>query len=780
MTSAISCETTCASWRRPTEERTVRVPVSWLNLFLSRELTAREVDDLLGEAGVTVTGLAAIGAWSSRVVAARVEAPAAAPGQVCVALPTSELATLPPGTLPPPAPETMVAVALPGATLFADLDRPGLVRVPPSGRPGQAVGRVCTAAELGLDGQAGIHVLALGAVPGEPVAGLIPRARREEVLTLRIPDVLAHCGSLSGLAREINNRLGHPAPRPETTRPAPLARANGAIRMQVTVPGLAACAVLFPAPASDAESAIDWRLPSLAGLEAGSELDRALLIAAFEHGAHLSAHLMPADAPVAIRIGPGHCDAGHADAGHADAALHVTPEPLQRPPGDGQARILVVATSSADLAGGVTGCQQAAERVFRLLSPGSDAPSPLAALASGPQSARQHIALDPAEIAAKTGLAIEAGRCRDLLCTIGARSRITREGLLQVAVPPARPDLKSGDDLVAELIRLLGFTALPSTVPEDPVRPQPDHRYQALAAIRQVLASLRFYEVITPLVAENAEPGTGGGQDAPWSAGSLPLATGKEVSPGWLRSSLVPGLAQASLSQVPPGKPHQLYELGSVVAAGSAPATERCHLAVLRSAPVVPADPWPAAWEEEYWGVLDAAKAAVLALGVGEPRASAVEDSRFYPGTGAVLSISGQVVGCLGALLPAALAPLATRGVRLVAAELDLDFLLSLPRQPRELPTPPRFPVSQRDISLILPDGVPAWRVLDAVGQAGPLLRSAEISAVYRDPRVPDAPRVVTVRLILGSPWRTLRKQEAATAVERATLAARSVGAIPR
>jgi hypothetical protein len=752
----------------------VRVPVSWLNGFLSRELTAREIDDLLGEAGITVTGIEAIGISSPRVVAARVEAYDTGPGRVHVALPSRELADLPADNLPLPPPGTMVAVALPGATLFADPARHGLVRVPGNGRPGQAIGRVCTTAELGLGCLARIQVLASDAEPGLPLAPLFPVTQREQVLALRIPDALAHCRSLSGLAHEINSRLDGPAPVAGTPWTEALVLTDGSLDVRLTVPDLVACAVLLPALPGNADPVIDWRLPALAGLEADTELDQALLVAAFEYGAHLSTHVMPADGPVAVRIGPGFRGARHAGLG-----VHVAPGPLERSWGDGQLRLLVLSTGSADLPGGLARCQQAAERVIRLLCPRGQGAQGHAVVALGPKSTRHCIALDPAEFTAKAGLAVGAARCSELLSTIGADAAMTQDGLLDVAVPSSRPDLTTSDALMAELIRLLGFAALPATAPEDPVRPQPDRRYRALAAVRQVLASHRLHEVITPLVRTDAQPIVGDGPDTPWSAGALPLAETAGDGVGWLRRSLVPGLVQTALHQVPSGMVYRLYEMGTVVVP-SAGTAERCFLAILRSTPAAPPDSWPPTWEEEYWDVLDAASAAVRTLDVGELRASVIDDPRFHSGTGALLSVSGLPVGHLGALCPVALPRLKTERIRLVAAELDLDSLLRLPGQPRMLTTPPRFPVIERDISLVLPDDTPAQQVLAALSGAGPLLRSAGICTVYRDPRRPDEPRVMTVRLTLGSPWRTLGKQEAAAAVEQAMLMAKSAGAVPR
>lgn len=792
----------------------MRVPVSWLievlatdlagadlvgaghtNAGLGTGLTARQVDDLLGEAGVTVAGVEAIGARSPGIVAARMKVPEArcADGtatRVEVSLPTPELADLPAGA-PAPRPGTMVAVALPGATLFAPMGS-RLVRVPPAGRAGQAIGRVCTAAELGIAGRKGILTLAPDVRPGTPVASLFPDGG-ELVLTLRIPDTLPHCQSLSGLAREIRNRLGRPA-QPAVGQPGSAEGWRAALALRVTVPDLAACTVLLPVPVGRPCAVIDWHRPALAGLNADTVLDRALLVAAFEHGARLSAHFLPAVGPVEVSVGPG---------------AQIAPRPLQSPPADSPARLLVLATAPADLVGSA-GCQRAAERAARLLFPGGlDTPVPTV-LARGPEAERRRVALDPAWVTARAGLAVGAVRCRDLLAIIGARAAVTPDDRLIVAIPPSRPDLGSAESLAAELIRLIGPSALPATVPADPVQPRYDRRYDRLAAVRRALAGCRFHEVITPL-ADSAQ--YGGVPGTPWTAGAVPLADAAQggVSAGdrWLRRSLVPAIVRTALGQVPPGALDRLYELGTAIVPGPEGAAERCFLTIARCTRVALAGPWPTDWEADYWDVLDSVREAVLAFDAGDLSANAIDDSRFYPGTGALLTVAGRAVGHLGALRldalcgtgpgaaegtaaasgpaagghsagNAALALLATGHVRVVAAELDLEAMLGLPRRPRALAVPPQFPVMERDVSLLLPDDVAAQQVMDAVGEAGPLLRGAAIRDVYRDPRDPGAPRVMTVRLTLGSPHRTLGKREAADAVERARVAAKGAGALPQ
>ncbi|MFK0195191.1 hypothetical protein [Kitasatospora sp. NPDC090308] len=779
----------------------MRVPVSWLNEFLHRELSVREIDELLGEAGIAVTGADSAGLLSPLVVAGRVEpGPAGRPGTVRVAVPTGELVRLPDGVGEAPPPGSVVAVALPGARLFATADRSGpepvrgrLLRVGPAGHPGQPVGRICTSAELGLGPHPHVHLLAPGSRPGTPVRALLPEARAEEVLTLRIPDALAHCGGLWGLAGEINLRLDGPGTAttattatadPGGTRPP---GSPDAPVLEVRAPEVCAAALLLPHPPA-AGPAPDWERAALAGLTADDGLDRVLLIAAFEYGVRLSAHRLPAEGRVRVRLDDpagARAPGGVPDrADHAHLPLTVTPRPTPPSPSvpppsvpppsvpplpPGAERLLVLATAEAGNAPDGERCRRAVARVGALLDPGTPPGGRAVSVAFGPTAGRRTLTLDPAALRSLSEGPAEGPAYGRLLALIGADCDWT-DGGLRVRVPPSRPDLRGPEDLVAELVRLHGLGRIPATLPDGEVRPEPDHRHRALAALRRALAGCRFHELLTPVVGTGPAPADGPAREDPWCAPVLGLAGSGAGRTRFVRRSLVPGLAAAARAQSPATAPHALYELGMVLdPLGPDGARERTSLALLHT----PADPPGAPGtgplrEAGYWQVLDAVKALLRPLAAGPLRTELLDDPAFRPGTAALLLVAGQPVGRLGVL------PAGAPAERSAVAELDVDRLLSLPRVPRTVTTPARFPEVQRDVCLLLPPGPAAGPVLAALADSGPLVRRVDVLDVYD---VPGEHRAVTVRLVLGSRWHTLERREAGAAVELAVAAAVAAGA---
>src|SRR5262249_32584132 len=72
------------------------------------------------------------------------------------------------------------------------------------------------------------------------------------------------------------------------------------------------------------------------------------------------------------------------------------------------------------------------------------------------------------------------------------------DGRITVTPPPWRFDLQIEEDLIEEVIRVIGYDKLPSSPPLAPVRPtrQPEGR-RTLFALRRALAALGYQESIS-------------------------------------------------------------------------------------------------------------------------------------------------------------------------------------------------------------------------------------------------------------------------------------------
>lgn len=757
--------------------------------------------------------------------------------RLTVALPEPQVVEVPAALARLPAPGSVVAVALAGARLLAieDGGAPDVlhgVRKVAAARRGAPGGRLCTRADLGLDGADEPCPLPADAVLGEAVQLLLPvgaAAAAEEILHVKVPAELSHCRGLWGLAVEIAARAGFEppgtlAPRRSEGRLLPLT-----VPLAVTEPGLqAAAALLSGLPADLRLPAYDGRL-ALAGIApdepagtgepsdaagpvtgsgpaagpAGSAesagLRSALRIAQYEYGVQLRAYPVAAGAaPPEVTVGgpaegaavplPGELPVPWPEALGVRLERHLDQDrrrPAERAPAP---TLLVVAVGPAGLAlGGAAPAALAVARVAALLCAAAPQVGRSAvALAEGPAIARREIPLDVEEVARLLGTSLSRAACRSLLARIGAQARESGEQGLLVAVPPFRPDLSGPAELATELARLHGYRALPATVPSDPVAPRRDRGRLRREAARDAVARQGYREVVCPAVRDGTVPEELRSDAPHWYGQLLPVLgpgqpSGAPRAALEVRRSLLPGLLAAATANLRLARRCALFEAGTVVLPERGEEPEAGRLAVLLGRVDGPAGERAESNQQAVREVAGALRAAVLAAGAAGFTLVAADFAGFQPGSGALVLADGAEVGRLGVLHPRLARAAAAAGQSFAIAELDLDALLAAPERPPLVTAPPRFPAVEHDLTFLLPGGLAVAQVLAAVRAAtAPLLRDLEVRSVYRGPQLPAGLRALTVRLSLGTERHTPLRPEVDEACARATGAATALGALRR
>ncbi|HEY8468429.1 MAG TPA: phenylalanine--tRNA ligase subunit beta [Longimicrobiales bacterium] len=322
-------------------------------------------------------------------------------------------------------------------------------------------------------------------------------------------------------------------------------------------------------------------------------------------------------------------------------------------------------------------------------------------------------------------------------------------------------------DLIEEVARRHGYDVFPAelkafrlgTVPEDPLALLEDR-------LRTLLVGRGLLEARTAAF-------------APEDEGDVALLLPLSAAESRLRRALVPGLLHRVEHNFSRGVKHiRLFEIGTVFAPGPTPQdlpVEATHLAgVLTGART------PPHWSGEsaafdVWDLkallMDLAAALGLGDGAVQPGAGAEDgapaSAAYVPGlTFHLMGPDGQPVGRGGRVAPHAIdAPAWADPVW--AFEVRLDPAMSQPTMPR-FRALPAFPATERDVALLVPDGVPAARVEAVVRAAGgPLLEDVRAFDVFRGRAVPAGFRSIAFRLRFRAPDRTLRDDEADGATER-------------
>ena len=346
------------------------------------------------------------------------------------------------------------------------------------------------------------------------------------------------------------------------------------------------------------------------------------------------------------------------------------------------------------------------------------------------------------------------------------------DAVVVVTPPPRRFDLEIEGDLIEEVVRIWGVERLPVRAPKATatMRPVPEAR-RTVIALKRAWADRDWQEVVNyAFVSDRVE--------ALLEAGPAPIALRNPIAETMnvMRATLWGGLLgnlrhnlNRKASRV------RLFEVGRVFLRD--PAATGGPLSV----PGI-AQPWrlgglacgPAL--DEQWGAKTRAvdffdvKADLEAIaGAGALRCESAVHPALHPGQSArLLDTRGRAVGWLGALHPRLLQSLDLPTAPILF-ELELDVMLA-----REVPSYrefPRFPPAIRDLALVLPDDVPAAAVLadiEALRRSEPLLaalRNVRLFDEYRGKGLENKEKSLAIRFWMQDTQRTLEDAEVDSAM---------------
>lgn len=392
---------------------------------------------------------------------------------------------------------------------------------------------------------------------------------------------------------------------------------------------------------------------------------------------------------------------------------------------------------------------------------------------------RRPVSLRVARAAKVIGMPVTQADCAGVMKRLGLPLRET-DGMLQVTPPSWRFDLTIEEDLIEEVIRVLGYDKLPDTPPLAPItaRVRPEGQRSA-HALRHRMAGRGYFETINfSFVEERWERELAGNPDPIRVLN--PIASPLSV----MRSSLVGSLVNVLRHNLARKAGRvRVFEIGRVFRRDANAQDGPLGVAGLEQ----PARLAGLAYGSAYalqWGAKERTvdfydvKGDVEALFA--PRAVRfVADAHpaLHPGRSARIEVDGQAVGVIGELHPRW-----RQGYELPIApivfELALDALLT--RGVPEFAAIPRHQSVWRDIAVIVGDSVSFAALMEAIRSAPtPLVRSAQLFDIYRPAQpggdIGAGERSMAVRLELLDDDNTLTDEriEAATTQVLDTLATR-------
>ncbi len=362
------------------------------------------------------------------------------------------------------------------------------------------------------------------------------------------------------------------------------------------------------------------------------------------------------------------------------------------------------------------------------------------------------------------------------------RRRERSDVTLRVTVPWFRLDVSIPADLIEEIVRVIGYDTLPTTLMDDALPPQwRNWALEGKERVRDILLGAGLqdsisYALIGPelnrkLLAAQGEPVYDALAGRAPAAAPLPLILDPEtlvrlenpLTPvtDRLRSTLLGSMLNALAANLRTAGRVALFEIGKVFwpLPGELLPAEPEHVAIALAGPRE-----AGAWLNrddtplDFFDLKGVVEELLERLGLlGDVRFEPAIHPLFGPKAAQVL-LKGRPIGVLGEVHPAVRRAFDLPDGRAAVAELQLAPLAAAVSARPKMQPLSSFPAIKEDLALLVDESVTAEQVEQAIRQGGgSLLRQVTLFDVYRGKQVPAGKKSLAYALTFQADDKTLK-----------------------
>lgn len=344
------------------------------------------------------------------------------------------------------------------------------------------------------------------------------------------------------------------------------------------------------------------------------------------------------------------------------------------------------------------------------------------------------------------------------------------DGTYKVTVPTFRAtkDITLPEDIVEEISRFYGYDNLPTQLPQRFMMPFSMQSVNRVRRIKQYMAdAAQMHEVYNYALHDESFLRVIG-----WTPQKA-ISVVDPVSENWrlLVTTLIPGLLKNVYDNSAECEQLRFFEWGRVWRLKNDKPQEH----KLLSGIIVNADQK----KIDFYDV----KALVtqlydaLHISISWEQVGATEYPWFEPYHTALIKHHDKTIGMFGKLRSSFLHTLvAGEGY---AFELDADFLLAYQHERKPFVTPSKYPLVERDISMLVKDSLTVEQIIRLIEKADPRIIAVELRDMFKKPEWHDQ-RSLTFRFVVSDHEKTLSKEETEEIGNRAIAELIKHGAIIR
>lgn len=327
-----------------------------------------------------------------------------------------------------------------------------------------------------------------------------------------------------------------------------------------------------------------------------------------------------------------------------------------------------------------------------------------------------------------------------------------------VDVPTYRNDISIKEDLVEEVVRLVGFETIPYTLTTvDAKKYGLSFEQKARRNIHNYLLDLGLVNTLSYTLI-NKENATyyGGFDNNTYIVLPHPLTVEKE----YLRKNMIHSmLSTISYNQARGIKNIAIYEMSDVYTNENLNGNEKIAIAISNG---LNETKWLDNKKVDFYMIKGIVEGILALFGI-EPNRYSFEPLKnyypnqvvFHPGKSAALKVNGKVIGMLGEIHPTTLKK---EGIDpTIYFEMDLAAFFAIKTSKIKYTPVSKFPAVTRDLAILVKDEVSVASIIRSIKKAGgPLLKEVDVFDVYKGEHVKSGYKSIALTMTFVDNSKTL------------------------
>ena len=341
---------------------------------------------------------------------------------------------------------------------------------------------------------------------------------------------------------------------------------------------------------------------------------------------------------------------------------------------------------------------------------------------------------------------------------------------MTVHIPTRRGDITIFEDMLEEIARIYGYDHLPYTLPTNASKPGGLTEEQVLRRqVKSYMQSIGLSEAITYSLLNKTDATSLISPELPKDLQPVSLSMPMSEDHQYLRLSILPELLNRLTYNIARKQANvALYELGSVFLSDEKEVTKQPKEHTRLSGAVT--GTWLShPWQQEVKSVdFYVVKGIVeglfnyLNLDVTYQQTQ-MED--MHPGRCATIRHGDKTIGFLGQIHPAFANERDLKDTYVF--DLDMEYILTIPREPLMYETVPKYPSILRDVAFVVSESVHAGDLQAEIKRiGGPLVTQVEAFDVYMGDNLKEDEKSLAFNIHYQDPEKTLTDEEVDTSMK--------------